>query len=278
MRRNPAHGHTANRLNAHREDAHHGHAIEPHRPRRDGGRALARRDGGGVGAVARRRRHRVGRDGDGAGAVHVGAGPGALLRRDGARERGGHPCAAVLRRRVPGDGAVGGGRLQPRLRREPRGGGGLAPGALRGRRRRLHAGHDSGIAVCDLPGDVRHHHAGARRRRARRTPALPRGAAVRRPLLALRLRPGRALGVGRGVARAPGRARLRRRARGAHDGRCRGAGGCHRDGPETRLPRRARPAPQPAAHRRRRRDALGRVARLQRGERGLARTPTPPWR
>ena len=235
--------------------------------------------GGGVGAVARRRRHRLGRDGDGAGAVHVGAGPGALLRRDGARERGGDACAPVLRRRVPGDGAVGGLRLQPRLRREPRGGGGLAPGALRGRRRRVDAGDDSGIALRDLPGDVRRHHAGARRRRARRAPALPRGAAVRRPLLALRLRPGRALGCGAGgwLGRL-GVLELRRRARGAHDRRRRGAGGCHRDGPETGLPRRARPAPQPAAHRRGRRDALGRVARLQRGGARLARTPTPPWR
>ena len=102
---------------------------------------------------------------------------------------------------------------------------GLLPGVLRARARWLGdlsfaglngvgpggQGHDSARAVHGLPGHLRHHHRGADLGRHRRAHAL---LGLRRLHLAVGaggLQPGGALGVGRRLAGAVGRAGLRRR-------------------------------------------------------------------
>ena len=86
------------------------------------------------------------------------------------------------------------------------------------------------LFIC-LPGDVRHHHRGADLRRDRRAHALLRLRRLHRAVVARRLRPGRALGLGRRLARQDGRAGFRRRHRRARQRRRGGAGGGDRAGP-----------------------------------------------
>src|ERR1044072_4929720 len=70
--------------------------------------------------------------------------------------------------------------------------------------------------VHDLPDDVRDHHGGARLRRGRGPHALLGVSAVLGAVAVRRLRAARPLGVGRRLPADLGRARLRRRHRGAH--------------------------------------------------------------
>ena len=57
------------------------------------------------------------------------------------------------------------------------------------------------VGLHDLPDDLRHHHAGADRRRLRRTHEVLGAAAVHRPVVARRLLPDRPLGLGRRLPR-----------------------------------------------------------------------------
>ena len=91
---------------------------------------------------------------------------------------------------------------------------------------RLAPGYDHpGVGVLDVPADLRDHHSGADHRRVRRPHEVLGHARVHVPVVALGVRANRPLGVGAlGLACRPGRARLRRRHRGAHQRRCRRSG------------------------------------------------------
>ena len=95
--------------------------------------------------------------------------------------------------------------------------------ALLQRRRPRGQGHDSARALHGLSGHVRHHHRRADLRRDRRAHALLGLCGVHLAVGARRLQPDRALGVGRRLARAVGRARFRRRHRRARQRRGRRA-------------------------------------------------------
>ena len=175
-------------------------------------------------------------------------------------------------------GPVGALRLQPRVRarhrrhrRQPQ-----VDRPVRRRRRaeRRLRGDDPAPGLHGLPAHVRHHHARAdhgRVRRAHEVLGLP-------PLLAPvghpDLRPARPLGLGRRrVDPRAGRPRLRRRHGRPHLlGRLR-ARRRDRDRPAAGLRPGADAAPQPAVHRDRVGDALGRLVRLQRGERARRGRP-----
>ncbi len=90
----------------------------------------------------------------------------------------------------------------------------------RRRARRAH-GHHPRNPVLHVPDDLRHHHAGAGHRRLRRTHALLRGARIHRVVVAVRLRPAGALGVGRRLAGQARRHGFRRRHRRARERGCR---------------------------------------------------------
>ncbi len=83
----------------------------------------------------------------------------------------------------------------------------------------------AGKRVRDVSADLRHHHAGADHRRLRRAHEVQRHAVVQRPLAHPRLPADRSHGVERPwlPARRPGRARFRRRYRGAYQCRYRGS-------------------------------------------------------
>ena len=140
------------------------------------------------------------------------AGAGVLLRR--ARpleERAQHDDderrLARLRRR-----RLGAPRLLARVRR----GSAAARRAVERvppRRRPRAAGHDPAPPLHGLPGHLRDHHRRAHLRRDRRADALRAVPRVHHALDARRLRPGRALGLGRRLPRQARRARLRRRHR-----------------------------------------------------------------
>ena len=83
-------------------------------------------------------------------------------------------------------------------------------------------GDDSRIGVHDLPDDLRHHHAGADRRRLRRSYEVLGLVLFMVALADRRLCADRALGMGRRLPRRRGRARLRRRHGGAYQRRYRG--------------------------------------------------------
>ena len=63
------------------------------------------------------------------------------------------------------------------------------------------SGHDPRVGVLDLPDDLRHHHAGAHRRRLRRPHEVLGAGAVHGAVVAHRLCPDRALGMGRRLPR-----------------------------------------------------------------------------
>ena len=123
---------------------------------------------------------------------------------------------------------------------------------------------DPRVGLHVLPAHLRHHHAGADRRRLRRAHEVLRDDVVHGPVVDPRLCADRALGVGRRLPRRLGRARFRRRHRGAHQ--------CRRRGPGLRpgarqaqgLRRREHGAAQPRAVGDRRLAAVGRLVRLQR--------------
>ncbi len=181
-------------------------------------------------------------------------GLGAVLRRPGAQQERAVGADAVPAGVLAGGGAVGAVRLQP----------GVHPGQCLHRRlgplvrprphryldgRDLHQGRgDPGTGVLRVPGRVRLHHLRADRRCVRRTGEVRRRAAVHRAVVHLRLHADGAHGLvlpGPGCvhqqrrrarrARAirfpvrQGRARLRRRHRGAHQCRGRRPGRCLRD-------------------------------------------------
>ena len=152
----------------------------------------------------------------------------------------------------------------------------FAPGALvigslafagLARRRPGGAGHHPAPAVHGVPGHVRHHHRGAHLGRGRRAHALQRLPRVHRAVGAGGLRAGRALGVGRRLARHGRRARLRRRRGRARERRGGRAGGRARRRPAQGLRPARDAAAQRAVHAARRRPAVVRLVRLQRRQR-----------
>ena len=157
-------------------------------------------------------------------------------------------------------------RLQPRLRR----GLGLRGRALEGPPRRggpRAAGHDPAPPLHGLPGHLRDHHRRPRVGRDRRADALRGLPRLHHAVEPRRLRPGRALGLGRRLPREDGRPRLRgrhRRPRQRGHRRPRGRG---RDRPAQGLRPAGHPAAQRALHAPRRGAAVVRLVRLQRRQR-----------
>ena len=199
-----------------------------------GGRRGGAASGGGAGAGrgrAGRREHRVDTHLDRAGVVHDHAGAGAVLRRPRAVRQRALGAHALFRDLLPLLNPLDRRGLQPRLHRWRRTGRTrrrAVAGAPRRRRPRRPEGRHTRDRVLHVPDDVRHHHAGADRRRVCRAhPVLGRAVVLRR-LAGPRLCAGVPLGVGRRLARRHGRAGLRRRAGGPPDLRRVGAGSSRR--------------------------------------------------
>ena len=122
---------------------------------------------------------------------------GGLVRTEESAVR----ADALLLDLLPGLGALAGRRLQPGVQRgRP---GDRRPGAgvsRRRRHRRPHRNHTRG-RLLHVPDDLCDHHAGADRRRLSRAHHLSCGPPVQRRLAAPGLCPGRALDLGRRLAR-----------------------------------------------------------------------------
>ena len=200
-----------------------GHRHEPPTPGLPGDPSPPPARASGRRARRRARRHRLDARVHRARAAHD-AGARLLLRRPGAVQELAQHHDDELRRARRRRHRVG--AASPTAWPSPRANawiGGTDQRAAGGRRDRGQ-GHHPARAVHGLPGHLRHHHRRAhlgRHRRAHALRALPR---VHRALDALRLRAGGPLGLGRRLAHEPGRARLRRRHRGAHQRRRVGAG------------------------------------------------------
>ncbi len=134
------------------------------------------------------------------------------------------------------------------------------------------------IGLHVLPAHLRHHYAGADRRCLRRAHEVLRDDVVHGPVVDPRLCADRALGVGRRLPRRLGRARFRRRHRGAHQCRCRGTGLRPGARQAQGLRRREHGAAQPRAFGDRRLAAVGRLVRLQRRLGHRPPTAAPAWR
>ena len=131
-------------------------------------------------------------------------------------------------------------------------------------RQRQRAGQDhSRDGLYVLPAHLRHHHAGADRRCVRRAHEVLGHDVVHGAVVACRLCADRPLGVGRRLPGRLGRARLRRRHRGAHQCRRRRPGLRPGAGQAPRLRRREHGAAQPGLLGDRRLAAVGRLVRLQ---------------
>ena len=122
-----------------------------------------------------------------------------------------------------------------------------------------------GPGALRVPGDVRHHHPGAHHRRVRRQGQVQELPVVPGDLERPGLHPLRALDLGRRLAGAAGRARLRRRDRGTRERRLRRAGLGVRGRQAQVRARRARNRPQHRLRGARYRAPVVRLVRLQRG-------------
>ena len=121
-----------------------------------------------------------------------------------------------------------------------------------------------GAGALRVPGDVRHHHPGAHHRGVRRPGQVQELPVVPGALEHPRVHPVRALDLGRRLAGAAGRARLRRRPRGARERRLRRAGLGVRGRQAPVRQGRARRAAQHRLRRARHRPAVVRLVRVQR--------------
>ncbi len=183
-------------------------------------------------------RHRLDDIGDRVGADDVHPRAGAVLLRHGAQEKHSRhhgPDAAVHDALLR---AVGGGGVQPGVQRRWRDSRHAGPP---GARRHRSADHEPArqnhprSPVHDLSDDLRGHHRRAGRGLGRRPHALFRLRLVRRGLAVPGLCPARPLGVGRGMACEPRRARFRRRPCRASERGNRGTGRRLCDRPALRL-------------------------------------------
>jgi hypothetical protein len=148
--------------------------------------------------------------------------------------------------------------------------------------RRQSRGEDNpGSLVHALPDDLCDHHRGAGGGLRRRPDAVLRLSPVFHRLVHVRLRPARALGVGRRLPRLHGRAGFRRRPRGASQRRHRRPGRSQGDGPAPGLWHRQSVTVRFVARSGRHRIVVGRLVRLQRrigsgGEFALSWRSSPP--
>ena len=132
---------------------------------------------------------------------------------------------------------------------------------------RSRAAHDSPHALHGVPGHVLHHHGRADLRRHRRADAVLGLRGVHLAVVGGRLRAARALGVGRRLAGRHGRLGLRRRNGRPRERRHRGARRGARRRQAAGLSVVVAPSAQRSADAARRRPALVRLVRVQRGQR-----------
>ena len=217
----------------------------------------------------RQRRHRLDDDCDRARAPHDAAWTRPPLRRHGPGQERPLRADAMLRDRRARHRAVDRLRLQPGVRRRRHFRRRIRQGLPRGPHAGVGRRHHPRVGVRDVPDDVRDHHAGPHGRRLRRTHEVRRTRRLRRRLVHGRLRAARAHGVGR-PRRAHvglGRSRLRGRHGRARQRRHRGPDRGARDRPPPRLSGHGDPAAQRALRAGRRGAAVGRLVRLQCGQR-----------